>query len=240
MQLIVDVGNTRIKCAVFQEDELLDLRYFHHDELDDFEEFINNVEVQKGIISTVADPKVDVFQVIKNIGIDIIAFDKKTKLPISIQYDPNSYPGLDRIADAVAAFYFSDARDKLIIDAGTCVTYNYVLGDQYLGGAISPGLYMRYEALNTFTGRLPLIADRRHTDFIGNSTKKSIQSGVVNGLLMEIQGICDHFLSQYQEGEILMTGGDSIFFAEGVKNTIFADPLFTLKGLNKILAFNES
>jgi len=240
MQLIVDVGNTRIKCAVFQDDEILDLRYFHHNEMKEFEDFATESTVEKGIIATVADPKVDAIGVLTKIGIDLHVFDRTTKLPITINYDPDSYPGLDRIADAVAGFYYSKATNKLIIDAGTCVTYNYLIGDQYQGGAISPGLFMRYKALNTFTGRLPLIADRRHTELIGNSTKRSIQSGVINGLLMEIQGICSSFLSQYDKAEIWITGGDSIFFAEGVKNTIFADPLFTLKGLNKILAFNES
>jgi len=240
MQLIVDVGNTRVKCAVFQEDEILDLRYFHHDEIKQFEAFVLDSGVKRGILSSVADPKIDIGRSLDVTQVKTLRFDKNTKLPITVNYDKSSYPGLDRVADAVAAFYFSEAKNTLIIDAGTCITYNYVIGDQYNGGAISPGLYMRYEALNTFTGRLPLIADRRHTDIIGNSTKNSIQSGVINGIIMEIQGLCDHFSDQYENTEILITGGDSIFFAEGVKNTIFADPLFTLKGLNKILAFNES
>ncbi len=240
MNLVIDIGNTRLKVAVFQRESIKDISYCKHkDAVGIINVILGEYAITRAIVSSVAIEISDILALLSNNDIEVIFFDRNIPLPIAIDYDVNSFPGLDRIADAVAIYSLSQKKNKLIIDIGTCITYNYVLENRFVGGAISPGLHMRYKSMNTFTERLPLVQERRKIKLIGSSTKESIQSGVINGITMEIQGICNQFETEYNDTETCITGGDGIFFAEGLKNTIFADPNLTLKGLNKILLFNK-
>lgn len=147
--------------------------------------------------------------------------------------------GNDRIALAVAGSQLYPGRDVLIIGAGTCITYDFVSkNNEYFGGSISPGIHMRFKALNTFTDKLPLVQPENKPELIGNSTVGSITSGVMNGLYSEIDGIIDRYEKNFPEIQTILTGGDIIYFDKMLKNNIFANSNLVLKGLNMILDYN--
>ena len=132
-------------------------------------------------------------------------------------------------------------NNTLIIDAGTCITYDFVTNkNEYLGGAISPGIRMRYQSLNKLTAKLPLLETELPKDIIGNSTKNSIHSGVIFGVLKEIEGIIEVYVSKYKDLTVILTGGDANFLSKQLKSSIFANSNFLLEGLNFILQFNSN
>ena len=129
--------------------------------------------------------------------------------------------------------------NSLIIDCGTCITYDFINKQgQHKGGSISPGLQMRYNALNYYTKNLPLISERKHAPLIGDTTKNSIISGVINGITEELNGIICRYRKDYNQLKVLITGGDMDSFVKSIKNDIFADPSLLAKGLNYILEYN--
>jgi len=148
--------------------------------------------------------------------------------------------GVDRIAlvaNAVEKFY---KKNVLIIDAGTCITYDFVNDSQeYLGGAISLGIEMRYKALNNYTSKLPLLEKNIPENFIGKTTDENIHSGVNNGVLNEINGVIEQYERENSVLTIVLTGGDTYFLAKQLKSSIFANPNFVLEGLNTILIYNN-
>ena len=139
---------------------------------------------------------------------------------------------------AAGAVFKYPKQNRLIIDSGTCITYDFVdADDNYLGGAISPGFRLRYEALHNYTAKLPLLTLESPEGFIGDSTKQAIHSGVVNGVLQEIDGFIERYREQYQVLTVILTGGDTDFLAKRVKNTIFANPNFLLESLNHLYQY---
>jgi type III pantothenate kinase len=149
--------------------------------------------------------------------------------------------GNDRIALVSAASKLYPSQNVLVIDVGTCITFDIINSEnQYLGGAISPGLQMRYRALNTFTENLPLLEPQEEVNLIGNTTMMSMHSGVIFGIISEIDGVISMYKSQYKDLTIILTGGDSVFLCKRLKNSIFANSNFLLEGLNYILEFNKS
>ena len=126
-----------------------------------------------------------------------------------------------------------------MIDAGTCITYDFITKQcEYLGGAISLGIQMRYKALHEFTAKLPLLEPNELQNFIGVDTNTSIHSGVINGVSNEIDGIIKQYQKKYQELTVVLTGGDTYFLSKQLKSVIFAHPNFVLEGLHTILIHN--
>ncbi|MGZ4038048.1 MAG: type III pantothenate kinase, partial [Bacteroidia bacterium] len=149
--------------------------------------------------------------------------------------------GSDRLAASVGAFGLYPGQDTLVVDAGTCVKYNFTnRNNEYLGGAISPGLQMRFKAMHQLTGRLPLvIPDDQFNKLVGTTTEESLLSGVINGLIHETDGFINDYKKQYPQLKVVFTGGDTSFFVKRLKNSIFADHDLVLKGLNDILIYNS-
>lgn len=236
MLLAVDVGNTRIKVAVFEKHTLFHQDVFLKEEA--FEKikniFKNFPEVNESVFSSVGkleDEVLDLLQ--KHSKLNAISAD--SAFPFENKYATPKTLGVDRMVLASGATLLYPKQNRLIIDAGTCVTYDFVdEKDCYLGGAISPGLRLRYEALHNYTAKLPLLSLEDPQSFIGNSTKGSIHSGVVNGLLNEIDGFINRYREQYQVLTVILTGGDAEFLAKNIKNTIFANSNFLLESLNYI------
>lgn len=173
-----------------------------------------------------------------------IELSGKTSLPVKNLYKTPETLGKDRIANAAGANYYFPGRNVLSIDAGTCIKYDFVNSEnEYSGGAISPGLDMRFKALHHFTAQLPLIKKMKSggENLIGQTTKDSILSGVQNGVMAEISGIINQYRDKFKKVSVIITGGDSIFINTLVskKNRIFAVPDLTLLGLNIILDFNN-
>ena len=139
---------------------------------------------------------------------------------------------------AASVFKFSD-KNVLVIDAGSCITYDFIDNKGvYYGGAIAPGIEMRYKSLHTFTDKLPLLDVTYPKQLIGDSTEESIHSGIVNGVLIEIEGVIERYKEKNEELTVVLTGGDTNFLAKRLKNSIFANPNFLLEGLNNILNYN--
>ncbi|ARV16226.1 type III pantothenate kinase [Polaribacter sp. SA4-12] len=239
MNLTIDVGNTRVKTAVFEKDKLVELTVFDKTKiLSEIKKILKKHVISNVIMSNVAsisDSKLKKLQ--KLVKIKVIS--SSTKVPFENLYKTPKTLGIDRIAlvaGAVNQFY---GKNVLVIDAGTCITFDFVNSKGgYLGGAISPGVQMRFNSLNHFTANLPLLEKEEVSDFIGKNTKESINSGIVNGVIQEIDGVINQYKKKYLDLTVVLTGGDTNFLAKQLKSSIFANQNFLLQGLNTILIFN--
>jgi type III pantothenate kinase len=240
MILTIDVGNTNVKVAVFKQFNLVDKFVFQKNN------FQNNFQIifkkhpnhTKSVLSSVSmlDEKDSVW--LKN-QIEVIEINAYSNFPFKNEYTTPNTLGIDRRVLASGAVLQYPNQNVLIIDAGTCVTYDFITNKkEYLGGAISPGLRLRYQALNDYTAKLPLLGNNLPDNFIGNSTNQSIHSGVVNGLCYEIEGFISEFSVKNEQFTIILTGGDAIFLANRLKSTIFADENFLLKSLHQLYTYS--
>ncbi len=241
MNLIVDVGNTLVKFAVFKENHLL---FKDSVELSEFENAYKHIKkkftaLSTSIVSSVGKLDNTSVQLLKK-RLDVVELDYSTKLPFENAYKTPKTLGVDRIALVSASVLKFPNVNALVIDAGTCITYDFITHDNiYLGGAISPGIRLRYKSLNNLTANLPLLDTKAPKNITGNSTSSSIHSGVVNGVVKEIDGIIDEYRQKYSDLTVILTGGDANFLSNQLKNSIFANSNFLLEGLNFILEFNS-
>lgn len=243
MVLIIDVGNTRVKSAVYECFECLYFDVFDKSELQKkFLEIFNNFsKVNDLVIASVTQiPEIAFFEFENKVKMHFVS--NKTVFPFRNLYQTPQTLGVDRMVLASGAVFNYPKQNRLVIDAGTCVTYDFVdADDQYLGGAISPGIQLRYKSLHQFTNKLPLLGqdfDYKENEMVinqvGTNTKMAIHSGVVNGLVHEIEGFIDSYQSEYSKIIIILTGGDAEFLAKRLKNTIFANSNFLLESLNQL------
>jgi type III pantothenate kinase len=171
--------------------------------------------------------------------LNVRMLDHQTPLPLTNNYRTPETLGKDRLACAAGAAFLFPKKDVLVIDAGTCIKYEFVSHRGiYEGGAISPGLEMRFNALHTFTDKLPLLHPATEAPLIGNDTRDAILSGIMKGTLLEIRGFIKEYEILFPELQLIITGGDASFFDKQLKNSIFADPFLVLRGLNFILRHN--
>lgn len=240
MNLIIDIGNTRAKLALFKDNKLFHIENVTHDAFENSAlSLIEKYPIRRGIISSVIFLKKTQMEKISS-KINLIELHSGLNFPFKNKYGTPKTLGVDRIALVAAAIHEFPKQNVLVIDAGTCITYDFVSAEkEYFGGAISPGIEMRYKAMHKFTSKLPLLGREEKVDFIGNSTANSMHSGVVNGVIGEI----DYFVRLYKEKNgdltVVLTGGDANFLANKLKIDIFAQPNFLLMGLNTILIYNN-
>ena len=230
MILTIDVGNTRIKGAVFEGNTALE--YFVFDAIE-LEKSIKNIldtyeKVTHLVVASVGNVRKEAFLAFeKQICIHFVS--QTDSFPFVNAYETPQTLGIDRMVLASGATLRFPKQNRLVIDAGTCITYDFIdHDDNYRGGAITPGLRLRYEALHNYTSKLPLLELESPKGFIGNSTSQSIHSGVVNGLVYEIDGFIDDYKRLSLNFIIILTGGDTDFLAKRLKNTIFANSNFLL------------
>lgn len=240
MNLVADIGNTRVKIALFEAEVLKHFYLFSLEEADAVSEFIRMQTPGRAIVSSVVNNAGEIINSLKSAGFSVVEYTSETKIPVKNLYKTPDTLGNDRIPPVIAAQKQQPGSAILVIDAGTCIKYNF-LNEQgeYLGGAISPGVMMRFKALNTFTSRLPLIEP--DTDFdklVGADTRESILAGVQTAAVAEINEMINLYKSQFSGVKLFLTGGDLAFFEKRLKNPIFADPDLVLKGLNIILNYN--
>lgn len=240
MHLIIDIGNTRVKLALFKDEELFHIEIVtHEDFLKKAFFLIEKYSVEKGIISSVIFLKNDEIAKISE-KIQIVELNSEVGLPFKNLYRTPKTLGVDRIALVAAAVHEFPNQNVLVIDAGTCITYDFVSAKkEYLGGAISPGIEMRYKALHEFTSKLPLLSRKDEMEVIGNSTEESMHSGVVHGVLGEILNFVGLYKEKNELLTVVLTGGDINYLANKLKIDIFAQPNFLVKGLNTILIYNN-
>jgi type III pantothenate kinase len=194
--------------------------------------------VENAILSSVKEYPAEIDEYLRQ-RFNTIIFNYLTLVPVINKYTTPETLGKDRLAGVVGAMQLMPASDVLVIDAGTAITYDIVTATgEYLGGAISPGITMRYKALHAFTSRLPLLEFYDDTQLIGSDTSSAIHSGVLNGAAAEMEGIIQQYRQLYPELKIILTGGDQNYFDKRLKIKTFAAPNLILEGLNLILDFN--
>lgn len=240
MILTIDVGNTNVKVAVFKQFNLVDKFVFQKNNFQNNFQIIfkKHPNLTKAVLASVSMLDEKDNEWLKN-QIEVIEINADSVFPFKNIYTTPNTLGVDRRVLASGAVLQYPNQDVLIIDAGTCITYDFITNKkEYLGGAISPGLRLRYQALNDYTAKLPLLENNLPDNFIGNSTGQSIHSGVVNGLCYEIEGFISEFSVKKEQFTIILTGGDAIFLANRLKSTIFADENFLLKSLHQLYTYS--
>ena len=234
MNLTIDIGNTLVKYAVFNNHQLEFIDKSVDTDYLIIQKILKDYNIQKVIVSSVREHK--------NIDFPItpIYLSHETKIPIDIHYKSIDTLGSDRISNIVAASSLYPKRNILVIDAGSCVTIDLINQDsKYIGGRISPGIDMRYKSLSIFTKKLPRLSLFFDYPKLGDDTNSCIISGVQSGIIAELDQIIHEIQQQNDDLFVLITGGDCFFFEKELKSNIFADPNLVLKGLDIILSYNE-
>lgn len=240
MNLAIDVGNTFTKIGVFEKEALIhNLNCPTENLIQYIDQLSKEFSVKKGIIAFVGNLKKEDLQLLKT-QIPLVVMDSSISVPFKNSYSTPKTLGVDRIALASAATRIFPQKNVLVIDAGTCITYDFKSSkNEYLGGSISPGLKMRYAAMNHFTANLPLLTQKPIESFIGSDTETSMHTGVIYGMTNEIDGFIEAYQNKFIDLTVILTGGDALFLRDKLKNDIFAHPNFLLEGLNYILEFNQ-
>lgn len=238
MKLIIDLGNSRQKAAVFSGDTLLFQQVsasIYNSLIQIFQEY----KIDSAIISSVIDDFSDISNFVQT-KCNLLILNENTPVPIKNAYLTPETLGKDRLSAVVAASDMFPGENVLVIDAGSCIKYDFVDSSAvYHGGAISPGLNMRLKALHTFTGKLPLISLSESNRLTGSNTQQSILSGVVNGAVAEVNGIIEQYKEKYPGLKVVLSGGDSEYLVNKLKSKIFAVTNIVLSGLKIILDYND-
>jgi type III pantothenate kinase len=236
MNLVVDSGNTRFKIGIFEGASLIQKHSFAESEL--LKSFLSKNSFSHVLVSSVNYNAHEILKWTQGSGKKIV-LDATLSLPIILTYTTPGTLGVDRIAAVCGALELYPGHDCLVIDIGTCINYEFLSHDKiYLGGAISPGIMMRFEAMHTFTSKLPLVKPLNEPNLIGDSTESCMQSGVMNGAIEEVNGIINRYIEYFPDLKVILCGGDSAFFENKLKHPIFVAPELVLSGLNRILRYH--
>ena len=240
MKLIIDIGNTVAKLVAFDGDEPVEEVRTSNESLAALGAFAAKYAFTHGIVGAVREITPQAEERLQALHIPLLRFTSSTPDPITNRYRTPQTLGSDRLAAAVGARSLKPGKDLLIIDAGTCVTYEVIdaLGN-YWGGNIAPGMHMRLRALHEFTAKLPLVEAEGAVPGMGYDTDTAIRSGVLRGMKYEIEGYIRSMRAKYPKLLVFLTGGDKINFDTTIKSIIFADKFIVPRGLNKILDYNN-
>lgn len=236
MNLAIDIGNTRIKFALFDEQIFL-FKAAGDGEL--LQKILKENDIKKVIVSSVSKSK-EIKEILIGHNITYIELSHLTNVPIQNNYKTKQTLGNDRLANVVGAASLFPLKNVLTIDCGTCIKFDMISNEkEYFGGSISPGLTMRFKALNSGTEQLPELSPQSIDYLVGENSDRAIISGVMNGALAEIEGIINRYYSIYDNLTVIITGGDAKYFENELKYNIFAQPNLTLIGLNEIILHNN-
>jgi type III pantothenate kinase len=237
--LCLDFGNTRLKCAVFNNDAMQEVVTLESDSAEAVKQLVERFQPQKSILSSVINHNPAVDEVLGS----ATAFHRLSHLTKANFTSPVGKPetiGADRLALAAAAVHFYPNTHNLVVGLGSCITYNFISQQhQFLGGAISPGMEMRFKAMHTLTAKLPMVQPEWNFPLVGYDTKTNMQSGVIGGIVYEIDGFIDAYSAKYSNFNVVLTGGDTAYFARKLKSRIFADYNFLFKGLYALSEVNN-
>lgn len=236
MNLVVDAGNTFSKVGWFEGDELR--RHESRLTFPELLEVVRSASVERVIFSSVSH-EVEKIRELFQPNVPVLALSSQTPVPVVKEYDTPDTLGTDRIAAAVGAVEVFPNEDRLVIDMGTCNTYDFVdRAGCFQGGAISPGMRMRFRAMHSFTQRLPLVEPESAANLVGKSTRQSMLSGVMNGLAAELNGFVAAHRAISPNCRVVLCGGDAPYFANKFQLPVSVAPELVLIGLNRILNYN--
>jgi len=240
MNLVVDIGNSFTKFAFFEQDSIVEKYQIENDKKQVLEGVNDIKSIDNVIISSVNNDLLELVEkAIKKLTKNILIFNYKTKIPIENKYIAKKNLGLDRLAAIIGANDLFPNSNILVFDAGTALTIDFINEkNEYLGGNISPGLEMRFNSLHNYTSKLPLVEKSENFPNLGKTTEEAIIAGIQKGIIYEIDAYINDFKKNYDELNLVFTGGDSFFFEKKLKNAIFANPNLVLIGLHKVLKFN--
>ncbi len=240
MNLVIDIGNTRAKAAVFDGEKIVETVQAEAFTTEDAERLLAKYPaVDRAIVSSVRGGEEALIEVLRGRLKRVVHFDADTPVPIRNAYATPATLGRDRLAAAVGAAAIFPDEDVLVVDLGTAITLDLVTADGiFRGGNISPGAAMRFSALHEYTAKLPLRKLTEPAGLLGTSTAEAIENGVAGGIICEVEGTAEKLYGIYPSLRILFTGGDAHFFEKRVKFPIFASLDLVLTGLNKILEYN--
>jgi len=237
--LCIDFGNTLQKAAFFRGNQLSEVLPFSDDLPGSLLQMLDRLQPDRAILSSVIDHSEEIPAMLAQKTMFHLLEAGKSNLSFTTPVGKPSTIGADRLALCAAAVMMYPNQNNLIIGLGTAVTYNFMnVRNQFLGGGISPGMYMRMSALNNYTAKLPVVAPDWNVPLVGYDTKTNIQSGVVLGMAYEIEGFITAYRQKYKAFNVLLTGGDSVHLAPHLKSLIFADRDLLFKGLYAICDLN--
>lgn len=240
VNLIIDIGNTTAKVAIFNDNSLVEVFRSSNKSLDCLPEILTKFRIRQGILSSVIDLTQKIKEQLNTLPFPVIRLTIDTPLPITNLYLTPETLGNDRLAAVIGANEIYPEKDILVIDAGTAITYDFIdAKGRYSGGNISPGKMLRFKALHEFTGKLPLVDENGARHSLGVNTETAIREGVIKGMEFEIKGYIDSLKKIHPDLLVFLTGGDGFLFETSLKNLIFADNFLVLKGLNRILNYNN-
>lgn len=230
--LLIDIGNTNAKAVFYYSGRMGKLhRSSDRDALNFIVSIIESTEaeIQTIVVSNVRTSNDPVRERLTPLCKRIIFLDYKTELPIDLKYSFDAHElGADRIASALAVASMFKGQDCIKFDFGTALTIDFIdRTGKYLGGNISLGMRSRFRALNEFTGLLPYIGVDSEFPNVGVTTTGAMSAGVVFGLIFEVEG----YIKKYPNHTIILTGGDSFYFADRIRHTVFATQDMVLQGL---------
>jgi type III pantothenate kinase len=237
--LCFDFGNTRLKCGVFINGQLTEVLSLEDSKDETIEGLLKKYQPQKTILSSVIDHHAGIEKILAEAS-SFHKLSAQSVLPFTTPVAKPETIGTDRLALAAAAVYFYKEKNNLVIGLGSCITYNFINRyNCFVGGSISPGMEMRFKSLNTYTAKLPIIKADWNFPLIGYDTRTNILSGVLLGMAVEIDGIVNNYNEKFSNFNVLLTGGNALYFAHHLKNKIFADPDLIFKGLYAISETNH-
>mgnify|MGYP000798490521 FL=1 len=241
MNLVVDIGNTLVKLAVFDRGEIVFQRCVERLHPSMLGELLEGRRAAKAVVASTRGEADDVVETVRPYADYLLEFTSQTPVPVANAYHTPETLGRDRLAAAVGATVLYPGRNVLIVDFGTAVTIDLVTADNtFRGGCISPGVTMRFRALHDYTAKLPLCAATGGEGLSGLTTEEAIELGVMNGIAFEIEGYVTRMREKIDGLRVIFTGGDAKFFVKRIKNTIFANCNLVFCGLNRILEHNAS
>lgn len=239
MNLCIDQGNSSTKVGLFNDYNLVEFLSFKDFTISIIDKLMSDYVIENCIICSVASTDEAVLAHLKAKSNVFIELTQQTLIPITNNYKTPETLGKDRLAAIIGASYLKPNSDVLVIDAGTAITYDFADADlNYWGGNISPGIDLRLRALHEFTQKLPFVSAKPTDQFLGNDTESAILSGVIQGIVFEINGYMDTIKIKYPQLSIFLTGGSAFYFDTMLKNTIFVEKNLVLIGINRILQYN--
>ena len=236
MNLTIDIGNTRAKIILFEETEPIYEEVLSESLEEAVKRIISRFHPQRCAWCNVGGNEEEVTRILTHLPLPSTRLTGLTEVPIQVHYQSRATLGADRLAAVLGATTLHPQTDLLIIDAGTCITYDLIDAQgNYWGGNISPGLEMRLKALHQFTARLPLVKDDGEVPPIGNNTETAIRCGVIQGITHEIEGYVSQLRQTYPHLQLFLTGGSKFNFSSPLKEEVLNDPYLVARGLNRLL-----
>jgi type III pantothenate kinase len=237
--LCFDFGNTRMKCAVFTDGNFVKEEVLENDGEETIAALLDLYHPDRSILSSVIDHNPLLEKLLEG-ATRFHKLNHQSKLPVTTPVGKPETIGADRLALVVAAVTLFPEKNNLVIGLGSAITYNYVNKyKEFVGGGISPGMEMRFKSLHVFTAKLPMVKADWNFPLAGYDTRTNILSGVILGMAKEIDGIIEAYEEKYDNFNVLLSGGDSVYFSRHLKKKIFTDPYLIYKGLYAISEFNK-